>query len=341
MPTDNVLNLDLNLLKVFSAIYRERQLTRAGEGIGLTQPAMSQALRRLRSHFSDILFERVKGAMRPTVRADELIVPINRALDLIGEAISGVHNFDPSTTDRILRIGTNEFVSVYLMPTIMQIVRKSAPGITLQAINLPSWQAPNREHFTLTPQTFVDNRIDLVVLPWLRQTDHIRNSELYSEPSIVLASRNHPLLGDPITLEQYAAVDHVATSTFGATSTYIDEILLSMGMSRRVVLWTPHIYATIEAVVACNLICSIPTSIARAAARQRPELRTSPLPFKGPERPIYSYWMNERSSDPALGWIRMVFETAARRLSARGPATSQVESIQPTGREESLDAAGL
>ena len=276
MLTDNVLNLDLNLLKVFSAIYRERQLTRAGEGIGLTQPAMSQALRRLRSHFDDILFERVKGTMRPTVRADELIVPINRALDLIGEAISGVHNFVPSTTDRILRIGTNEFVSVYLMPTIMQIVRKSAPGIVLQAINLPSWQAPNR-----------------------------------------------------------------ATSTFGATSTYIDEILLSMGMSRRVVLWTPHIYATIEAVVACDLICSIPTSIAQAAARQRPELRTSPLPFKGPERPIYSYWMNDRSADPALNWIRMVFETAARQLSFRGPVTSLAESIRPTGREESLDAAGL
>lgn len=319
MHTDNVLGIDLNLLKVFSAIYRERHLTRAGARIGLTQPAMSQALRRLRSHFNDELFTRSQGGMQPTPHADELIGPVNRALDLIAGAISGFREFDPSTAERTLRIGTNEFVSIYLMPTIMRIVRKAAPGIILQAINLPSWQAPSRSAMHLTPHTFLDNRIDMIVLPWIRHNDDVRSSELYAEPSIILASAENRMLGDPITVEQYVSVDHVATSTFGANRTYLDDILSSMGLRRRVVLWTPHVFASIEAVATCDLICSIPTTIARTAAAQRPGLRTAPLPFEAPRRPIYCYWMRDRSADPALTWIRSVFDSAAQDLAARSP----------------------
>jgi DNA-binding transcriptional LysR family regulator len=319
MHPDYVLGIDLNLLKVFSAIYRERHLTRAGERIGLTQPAMSQALRRLRSHFSDELFVRSNGTMVPTVLADELIGPVNRALNLISGALSGQRGFDPGVAERTFRIGTNEFVSIYMMPTIMRIVRRAAPGIILQAINLPSWQAPSRSAMSLSSQTFIDNRLDLIVLPYIRHNDEVRSTELYSEPSIVLASSDNPHLGDKVSIDQYVAADHVATSTFGANRTYLDDILAAMGLKRRVVLWTPHVFASIEAVVACNLICSIPTTIALAAAEQRPGLRTSPLPFEAPHRPIFSYWMADRASDPALGWLRSVFDGAARDLAARSP----------------------
>lgn len=323
MHSDYVLGIDLNLLKVFSAIYRERHLTRAGERIGLTQPAMSQALRRLRSHFSDELFIRSSGGMRPTVLADELIGPVSRALNLISGALTGQREFEPRTAERTLRIGTNEFVSIYLMPTVMRIVRRAAPGIILQAINLPSWQAPSRSAMNLSSQTFIDNRLDLIVLPWIRHNDEVRSTELYSEPSIVLASAANRMLGDPLTIDEYVAVDHVATSTFGANRTYLDDILASIGLKRRVVLWTPHVFASIEAVVACDLICSIPTTIAMTAAAQRPGLRTSPLPFEAPPRPIFSYWMTDRASDPALGWIRSVFDGAARDLAARSPSSGK------------------
>lgn len=300
----NLAGIDLNLMLVFDAVMAERHVTKAGTKIGLSQPAVSNALNRLRYHLKDELFIRGPEGMRPTPRAEELAAPIRTALSELETALDPAV-FDPATARRTFHIATSDYVVAVLIAPLMKHLSRHAPGIDLRL--LPSAGR--------IPEMLDAQDIDYAISAFGPMPERFEKLRLFETDYVCLMREGHPLSTQPMTVKTYAEADHVLVTPRGDAVGFVDEVLAEKGLSRRVAL-TINQFAVAPAVVAnSDLILTLPSRIADVYAVPF-KLILQPCPLPAP--PSYGnstmIWHHKLAQHPAHLWFRKTVATVAQAL---------------------------
>jgi len=293
--------VDLNLLKAFDALMNERAVTRAAGRIGLSQPAMSHALSRLRSLFADDLFVRTRTTMEPTARAREIAPLIGAAIEHIEAALSLGVGFDPARSAAIFTAGMAEYAEVALVGQLAQGFAREAPGATLRLLPASG---------TEIVEGLDRGLIDVAVAYLQNLPAHIDSTVLLRDPFVVVARKGHPVTAEPLSLETYAAQHHVLVSPRGTISGALDRILVDFGLKRRLALLVATYLAVPAALAGSDLVATVPNRTARQiAATSEIAIMLLPIDFA---MTVSMAWHRRAASDPAQTWFRsMLLEAAA------------------------------
>jgi DNA-binding transcriptional LysR family regulator len=302
----NLRSVDLNLLVAFDALMAERNVTRAAERVGLTQPAMSKALNRLRGLFADPLFVRHDRAMAPTPRAVELSGPIRGALADISRTLTLTADFDPAAARATVTIATIDLYHVKLLPALVRQLRLKAPGVDLHVrVN---------DCASLHTQ-LAAGEIDLAFAPLGTRTDEMHAEPLWTDRLVTLVGASNPLR-DPLTMEAYAAaahlVDagHVQVSPDGVGTSVVDAILKARGLRRRIALVLPHSAGVPFVVAATDLIATLPSRIVKGLTTLAGVRLVAP-PFSDVEVSPHMFWHRRAHDDPLQAWLRGMIRAIA------------------------------
>jgi len=297
----NLAGFDLNLLLVFQAMMAERNATRAGQRIGLSQPAVSAALSRLRSIFADELFVRQAGEMVPTARALTLAEPIGEALERVEAALAGSARFDPSSMRRDFTVRGVDYVSFLLIAPLMARLCKTAPEVVVRCVEAQMGSVP---------ELLESGRIDFAI-EVMHQLEHpIRSQFLLRERYVVIVNGDHPDIDPgeliskmPFDLELYCRLPHVLHSFVGGTTGNVDSALAGLGRRRRVGLSLPHFFSIAEAVARSTMIATFPE---RMALRLAPllGLRVYETPVDLAPLLLAIIWHRRNDDDAGCTWFR-------------------------------------
>jgi DNA-binding transcriptional LysR family regulator len=300
MHAMDIRGVDLNLLKAFDALIGERAVTRAAGRIGLSQPAMSHALSRLRSLFADDLFVRTQTGMEPTARAREIAPLIAAAIEHIEAALNLGIGFDPAKSAGIFTAGMAEYAEVALVGRLAAAFADQAARATLR----------------LTPMTGANaaeqldrGAIDVAVAHLGALPTHVESMVLLRDPFVVIARRGHPIAGQKLSLEAYAALNHILVSPRGDTSGALDRILVDFGLRRRIALLVATYLALPVALAASDLVATVPRRTARQIAASA-EIEIMPLPIDF-SMTVTMAWHRRAASEPAQAWFRALLIKAA------------------------------
>ncbi|MBB3178758.1 LysR family transcriptional regulator [Variovorax sp. Sphag1AA] len=291
----NYRNADLNLLKVFEALMTEGNVTRAAHKLSLTQPTVSNALRRLRETFDDRLFVRHGAGVRPTRRAVELWTPLARSLQAIRGALEG-ESFDPSLSDAQIRVTMTDYVSCIIAPRLMQRLVEVAPG--MQCHTLPG---------TVVDfcQALADGKADFAIGAYndeVQRPAFLRSRRLWPVDFACFMRRGHPLAQErKITPKKFLTARHVDVSLTGEGAVY-DRLLRSRGLQRNLVATVSHYSAAYEVVRRSELIAVLPWSEGREAVRMDGLVRLAP-PIAAPARTIELFWHERHETSVLHQWL--------------------------------------
>jgi DNA-binding transcriptional LysR family regulator len=292
---------DLNLLRVFDALMRERSVTRAGDQIGLSQPAVSQALGRLRALLDDQLFVRRGTEMAPTPRAEEIAPVIRQSLAQVEQALAGGRRFDPASLSRTFSMIGADFVSILMMPPLYARIAAEAPGVRLRLVDTARGEVE---------RLLQDDAADLAIERPLTVPDWVSREVVFRSAFWLIAAAGHPEIAaagvkprEALPLDLFCRLPQAIRSVDGSMSGFTDEALAEVGRSRQVVLALPHFAAVALAVAQSHLIAAIPSQFAEACAKPMGlELYALPMPTAVPE--ISMYWHSRHDRNPAHQWLR-------------------------------------
>lgn len=289
----NIAALDLNLLVVLEALLAERSVTRAARRIGLSQPAVSNALGRLRVLLDDPLLVRISGGMEPTPRALELAAPIAQALDTIRRALSAGTAFEPQRSPFTFRVHSADTLELSLLPRLTERLERSAPQIDLVVT-----RAAGRAEDELR-----SGSVDLYLGSWSNVPSGFQQHLLRQESFACIARRGHPKIKSRLSLDTYLRVGHVVVSADDRPGGVIDTQLTDHAMGRHVVLRTPHSLIAPLVVARTDLIATLPRSVATAFAQFLP-LAVFKAPLDTPGFPIHMVWHPRTHEQAPHRWLR-------------------------------------
>jgi DNA-binding transcriptional LysR family regulator len=292
----NLAMVDLNLLVAFDALMTERHVTRAGQKIGLSQPAMSAALNRLRVLTQDRLFERRGDSMHPTPRALALVDPLRQALLQIQAALNP-EPFDSTGATHTFRIALNDLGVALFLPPISELL--AAWSSTINFVFLP---AEDKRALDLVES----GEADIAVGPnWNQDHDPFEASVLYQAPFACAMRADHPVAQKPLTLEAFAEIPQIMISQPGDPSRHIDRVLSEHGLRRRIAFTVPH-YLTVPILLAkTDLLSVIPGKLIQRFGKTH-NIRAVPTPFQDLTVPVMMFWSKAAHKDPANVWLRSI-----------------------------------
>jgi DNA-binding transcriptional LysR family regulator len=300
MPND-LRAVDLNLLKAFDAILTEGAVTRAGARIGLSQPAMSASLVRLRDLFDDTLFVRTPGGMEPTARALELAIPIQHALREIEDALRNSPEFDPARARRTFVVGMTEYAEIALVERLTELLGQQSDSIDLRLRSVAMV-----EYLELLD----DGGIDAFVGHADQVPPRFLSTSLLQDPLILLARRGHPIFKTPIGMEDLVRWPQILMSPTGEARGAVDPILKPKGVERRVAMTVGSYLGIPLALQSSDLTSNVPQQIAARLSKVLP-LRSAPLPFRHIVASTL-VWHRRNESDGAQVWLRRLIREAAQ-----------------------------
>jgi DNA-binding transcriptional LysR family regulator len=289
-------DIDLNLLVVFHRLVQDGRVSRVAESLGLSQPAVSNALRRLRDLLDDELFLRTPAGMAPTPYALQLAQPVAQALQTLQGALNVRASFDPARSERCFTLAMTDVGEIYFLPVLMDALAREAPGVTLRCV--PVADASLREDMAA-------GRVDLALgsLPQL-QAGFFQQA-LFRQRYVALMRANHPLAtgSTPLTATQYRQVAHVRVVSAGTGHGQVDSALDRLGMVRRVQLTVPHYVALGHVLGSTDLVATVPERFAQRACTPF-GLVTRPLTPRLPASTIAQLWHAHLHRDPGHQWLR-------------------------------------
>ncbi len=297
---ENLAGIDLNLLVVLDALLAERSVTRAGVRLGLSQPAVSNALSRLRSLFGDPLLVRAGSAMAPTPRALELAAPIHHALELLGRTLSPSPDFDPATSSHVFRLCATDDLELTLLPRLLEELGSIAPGIDV-AVSPASREA---EH------NLRSGHVNLFLGVWLNIPSSLQHHLLRHESFACIARTGHPAIRSRLTLKRFAEAGHVLVTPAEGPGRVIDTVLSDQGLGRRIAVRTPHYLVAPLVVARTDLIATLPRTVAVTFAELLPISVYTP-PLDAPGFPIHMVWHPRSHDHAAHRWLRQVIMNLA------------------------------
>lgn len=295
------LSLDLNLLRVFDAVMTEQNLTRASNRLAMTQPAVSNALRRLRDALGDELLIRTAHGVKPTSRAEEIWPTIRRALSDLEEAVKP-STFEVSKTQATFRLAMPDATAALWLPALVRSIEHDAPGINIRMVPLTT-----RDPRPLLLQGEIDLAIGSFpgVLSQLAggSPGAVRHERLYSGDYVCVMRRNHPLARTELTLDAYCAANHLLVSFSGRAHSLVDEALAQLNRERRILLTVNQFFTAGRVVGNSDLITILPKHLI-ASTGMTDELISKELPFTLPKVHVDMLWHERDARSPAHKWLR-------------------------------------
>lgn len=286
--------LDLTLLLVFLGLIKHRKALDVAVELGLTQSAISQALKRLRDIFGDELFLRRPHGMEPTATALALEVPVGQAVEALRSALGAARAFDPETASGLLRVAALDAEQAVLVPALAARLRQLAPGIALSV--LPLGRAAAVESLN-------EGKADLALGFIWNIPDSLLGDTLYEE-SFLVAGLPASLPDAPrLGLAAYCAADHVLIAPGGDLRGVVDDRLEAMGRSRRIVLGLPAFLPALAAVAASGALVTLPARVAKTFAAGFGLVTATP-PVDVRRFPVSVFWHRRNDADPRIAWIR-------------------------------------
>ena len=294
--------VDLNLFVVFDVIYRERNLTKASEILHITQPAVSNALARLRQTFDDRLFIRQQGQMIPTPMAENIIERVRFALGNLEGTLNEHDDFDPANSKRRFSFAMNDTAESYLLPLLMTRLAREAPHIYVESYAIP------RDELA---REFSAGQLDFALDVPLLNEPLLTHQALTQDRFVCIARKDHPTIQGSLSMAQYLAASHIHISSRRRGQGYIDMTLNRMGQERQIKLRVQHSRAAPPIVQQTDMLLTIPETLARDT-----ELQILELPFDLPSLDWHLYWASNYENDKAHCWMReMIFDIFATSLA--------------------------
>ena len=287
----NLKETDLNLFIAFDVIYTEKNLTKAGQVLGITQPAVSNALSRLRELFGDDLFIRTSKGMIPTPVANQIIKDVRSALSLIQNTISETEKFDPSIAEMTFKISIGDSSEYRLLPLLIKELAEIAPKIKVETYLTPRKDAPRE---------LSSGTIDFSIDPPVHSDPHLRHEKIYEEDYVMIVRKDHPILNlKEITIEDYLKLSHIHISNRKTGLGHVDMALYRLGLSRDISLRAQHFLVAPYIVEQSDL--AITTTKGFAVDR---DLAWRELPFEIEPLILHLYWHEAKDSDPSTKWMK-------------------------------------
>ncbi len=309
--------IDLNLLVYLDALLRERNVTRAAHQLNLSQPAMSNGLRRLRELFNDPLLVRTSEGMTPTARALELEPVVREVLGKIDQAVQPRGDFDPASALRVFRIMASDYAESTLLPGVLGKLRTLAPGLTLDIM-------------TPSDVSFLDverGKVDMVINRFDSMPQSFHQIHLWNDSFTCVLSPHNPVLAD-FTLENYLKAKHVWVSKTGMgvgvgvdpddvqRLGWVDVALNKLGKKRQIRVFTRHYQAAMTLAEQNDLIVTLPTRAAQLMLNNpRVVLREPPLAI--PPLELKMAWSPLLQHNPDNKWLRKLIADTARELDGQ------------------------
>jgi DNA-binding transcriptional LysR family regulator len=287
-------DVDLNLFVVFDAIYTEGNLTRAGEIIGITQPAVSNSLSRLRTLFDDPLFVRTAEGMIPTPVAQNIVGSVRQALGLIRSSVQESELFDPKVSDKRFRVSMTDLSQANVLPFLFSQIMSDAPMISIDCYHV------HRRDMNIE---LASGNLDLAVDIPLTPDPQIKQAALFSHPHVCVVRKDHDLVKDKLDLNTYLALDHIHISSRRGGLGHVDLALGKMGKKRKISLRTQHYFSTPQLVSRTDLALTVPRIFADFLVNNSP-VKYLDIPFEVPNLESYLYWHESTDKDQANQWMR-------------------------------------
>ncbi|WP_379073186.1 LysR family transcriptional regulator [Mesorhizobium sp. UC22_110] len=296
--------IDLNLLVALEALLEERNVTRAAQRLGMSQPAASRALGRLRALFSDALLVDGAGGYMLSARAEELRPHLRRILAGIGDMLEA-SAFNPATATGRIRLLMPDLQAAVLAPHLLARLAREAPSLDLEVA------APGTDGFAALEHGGADAMVALID----NAPAGIQRRRLYDEELVTLMRTQHPALARKLTLERFLTLEHIVVSVTGSGPAPVDEALARMGQTRRVKLRVPNFFAAVEIAARSDLVMTLPSSLARAAATIG-RFAALPPPLDLGVFTMSLAWHARQQDASRHVWLRRAIVAAATEMSS-------------------------
>jgi len=300
----NLRAVDLNLLTAFNAVMAEGNMSRAAQKIGMSQPAMSLAISRFRHVAKDELFESTGRGVKPTPRALQLAGPVRRALDLVSQALEHNTEFDLGQSDRTFNLVLSDYGELVLLPRLMELLTEMNSPIRINTLAAAGLDIAKEMRF---------GKVDLHA--WI---EPIADKDFCSEQmgtirEVCLMRRDHPLIKDKLTVEQYVGLKHLVLKLPGSQGpSLLDRELWTHGVKREHTMCVHTYFDAPRILSSTDMVCSLPLQLARRFADVHP-LKIVELPLKV-DLPTFMIWHNSMENDPAHRWLREYLMDLNRRV---------------------------
>lgn len=305
--------LDLDLLRVFDHLHRERHLTRAARLLGLSQPAVSRALVRLREALGDPLFVRAPRGIVPTPRADALVPEVREILRR-ADALARPAAFDPRVLERTFVFASVDFVEGDLLPRLAALLSSEAPRVSITSRPL----GPDAAEGLLA------GRFDVAIGVRSTLPTDVMTTHLFDDRFVCVVRRGHPSVRRALDLATFCRLSHVLISPRGEPGSPVDDALAKKGLSRHVAVRTHTFFSAPRVVASSDLVLTGPARVLEPLADHEGLLvLPPPLPLRG--FGVFMAWHPRAQSDPAHAWLRsLVKRASARAPGARGARAGRV-----------------
>jgi DNA-binding transcriptional LysR family regulator len=303
----NLAGVDLNLLVLFDALMAERSVTRAASRVGLTQPAASHALARLRGLFKDPLFVRTPKGMTPTALAIDAAGPIRSALDQIRDVLASEQAFNSTKSDRVFTIGLSDYAAFLLLPGLLERIESRAPNVRLIVRNT------NR----VSALAMIDDGdVELIVGNFPDPLQHMSEDFLCMEEFVCAGRRDHPDFTDNLDIETYLGLRHLHVSLKGEPQGYLDDIIRSRGFHRNVVVTVGHFLIAPFLLGSTDAIATEPRRILEPLGKLL-DLKLMRPPIDIPPFKVTQIWHKRYDTDQGHKWLRNLAQEICAALNTQ------------------------
>jgi DNA-binding transcriptional LysR family regulator len=297
---------DLNLLVALDALLQTGSVSGAAARVGLSTPAMSHALARLRKQLGDPVLVRAGRGMVPTPRAEALREPVHVLVGSAHAVLGPADAFDPATADRELHVRASDYVLSTLGPELDQRLTEAAPGLRLRC-------SPNAAE---DPEHVREGLVDLAIGVYRELPPECRIQTLFEERLVCVVRREHPTIRARLTLEQFAAAPHVQVAPRGRPGGYVDQVLAREGLHRRVVRSVPFFLSGMQLTAHADYVLTVPERLARTWAETF-ELRVLEPPVPFAPYAVVQLWHPRHEADAGHRFVRQQVMQAARATRPR------------------------
>jgi DNA-binding transcriptional LysR family regulator len=305
-------DVDLNQLVLFQHLMIERRVSKVAEKLGLTQPAVSNTLAKLRRQFGDELFVRTPTGMMPTPFAEQLAEPIGYALGMIHSGLNQHARFDPASVKRTVTIGMTDIGEIVFLPALVEHLRHAAPGISLHTV---------RTTATNLREDMQAGKVDLAIGPLPQLKAGFFQRRLFRQRYVCLFRRGHPLDRKRLSAADFKSAEHLTIVSAGTGHGKVDDLLRKAGVDRSVRLTIPHFVSVGHLLRRTDMVATVTERLAESLV-QPFDLTYRPHPIELPEVAINVFWHAKVHRSPAHQWFRgVVFDLFGEDKASSGTPT--------------------
>ncbi|MET3915511.1 DNA-binding transcriptional LysR family regulator [Variovorax sp. OAS795] len=285
-------HLDLNLVRVFVAIYETRSVTQAAERLDVTQPTISYGLAKLRKMYADRLFMRSSDGLIATGLAEQLFERYRDALTTIESTLEQNTTFDPLRSTRRFRLAMSDIGVLYFVPPLLRRFQEAAPHIEIDIVQIPD----------ALGEDLSVGRLDMAIgnIPVLASPMH--SVLLFREHYVCLMSANHPTIGERMSLKEFSSARHVMVSSPRSGHFLIEEVLAERGINRNIVARVPQFTVLPQLLSQSDLLVLLPSRVASLYVLQG-GLKSLPLPVPLPDFKVQAHWHARQEYSAAHRWL--------------------------------------